>query len=343
MGDVIIVQPVNQPIVSVVGSGTVYAQGGGGNGSSAYEIAVLNGYIGTEQQWLASLVGPQGYVGSASTIPGPQGPKGEMGPINPDTTQRVKVYSFITDIFKGMVVYHSGATSSSPTDGIEVSPYFGSASLPQAIVGIAETDILIGQTGYVVTKGMISGIDTSAAITPSMPIIAATDMVFGWALFDYDRPKPWIYLGRTVRNATDGAIFVDIERSAANTLSYMADVDFTTTPMDGQVLAWDGNYSSWKPSTKVGEVGPQGPIGFVGSRGADGAVGPQGPIGFVGSKGTDGAVGPQGPIGYVGSRGADGAALIDDAATTSTTVTWSANKINTTLGDISSALTAIIG
>ena len=36
-------------------------QGGGGSaGKSAYEIAVDNGFTGTEAQWLASLVGPQG-------------------------------------------------------------------------------------------------------------------------------------------------------------------------------------------------------------------------------------------------------------------------------------------
>ena len=42
----------------------------GPEGLSAYEIAVLNGFVGTEQQWLASLVGP----------PGPPGPEGPPGP-----------------------------------------------------------------------------------------------------------------------------------------------------------------------------------------------------------------------------------------------------------------------
>lgn len=38
-------------------------------GKSAYEIAVENGYTGTEQQWLDSLEGEQG----------PQGEKGDKG------------------------------------------------------------------------------------------------------------------------------------------------------------------------------------------------------------------------------------------------------------------------
>ena len=41
----------------------------GENGLSAYEIAVANGFEGTEAEWLASLVGPQG----------PAGPKGDTG------------------------------------------------------------------------------------------------------------------------------------------------------------------------------------------------------------------------------------------------------------------------
>lgn len=39
-------------------------------GASAYEVAVGGGFVGTEAQWLASLVGPEG----------PQGPQGETGP-----------------------------------------------------------------------------------------------------------------------------------------------------------------------------------------------------------------------------------------------------------------------
>ena len=38
----------------------------GDPGDSAYEVAVANGFVGNETQWLASLVGPQG-------------PKGETG------------------------------------------------------------------------------------------------------------------------------------------------------------------------------------------------------------------------------------------------------------------------
>jgi hypothetical protein len=50
-----------------------------GAGESAYEVAVANGFVGTETQWLASLVGPAGANGAT----GPQGPTGPTGPTGP--------------------------------------------------------------------------------------------------------------------------------------------------------------------------------------------------------------------------------------------------------------------
>jgi len=54
------------------------------NGLSAYQIAVLNGFIGTEVQWLASLVGAAGADGAdgapgADGLPGADGEDGAAG------------------------------------------------------------------------------------------------------------------------------------------------------------------------------------------------------------------------------------------------------------------------
>jgi hypothetical protein len=64
----------------------------GTNGRSAYEIAVLNGFVGTETQWLLSLVGatgPQGIPGTngANGATGPQGQIGLTGPQGPQGIQ----------------------------------------------------------------------------------------------------------------------------------------------------------------------------------------------------------------------------------------------------------------
>lgn len=53
------------------GSGTK-----GDPGDSAYTIAKLNGFVGTKEEWLASLIGPKGSTG-------PQGPQGIQGPVGP--------------------------------------------------------------------------------------------------------------------------------------------------------------------------------------------------------------------------------------------------------------------
>lgn len=55
--------------------------GGGGTGAdgkSAYEIAVENGFVGTELEWLDSLEGADGPPGADGDDgpPGPQGPPG---------------------------------------------------------------------------------------------------------------------------------------------------------------------------------------------------------------------------------------------------------------------------
>ncbi len=52
--------------------------GGRTEGKSAYEVAVSNGYKGTEREWLLSLQGPQGKQGEKGEK-GEQGPQGEKG------------------------------------------------------------------------------------------------------------------------------------------------------------------------------------------------------------------------------------------------------------------------
>jgi hypothetical protein len=50
----------------------------GDTGYSAYDIALLNGFVGTEEQWLADLQGEQGIQGIQG-VPGIQGNPGPSG------------------------------------------------------------------------------------------------------------------------------------------------------------------------------------------------------------------------------------------------------------------------
>lgn len=68
------------------------------DGESAYEIAVDHGYAGTEEEWLASLVGPQGPAGpqgqkgdtGATGSQGPKGDKGDTGATGPQGEQGIQ-------------------------------------------------------------------------------------------------------------------------------------------------------------------------------------------------------------------------------------------------------------
>ena len=65
----------------------------GVNAVTAYEIAVANGFVGTEQQWLASLVGgqgPQGATGPAGST-GATGPQGPSGPNQVSTSTTTSI------------------------------------------------------------------------------------------------------------------------------------------------------------------------------------------------------------------------------------------------------------
>ena len=62
-------------------NGAVGATGPAGtNGQSAYQVAVTNGFVGTEAQWLTSLQGIQGLTGPTG-VTGAQGPVGLTGPV----------------------------------------------------------------------------------------------------------------------------------------------------------------------------------------------------------------------------------------------------------------------
>ena len=58
--------------ITTTGTGVAIQGPKGDDGKSAYQIAVDNGYIGTESEWVTSLKGDKGETG-------PQGPKGDKG------------------------------------------------------------------------------------------------------------------------------------------------------------------------------------------------------------------------------------------------------------------------
>lgn len=75
----------------------------GADGKSAYEIALNNGFVGTETEWLASLKGDTGAKGNKGDKgdPGEQGNNGQNG-ITPHIDETTKHW-FIGDVDTGVV------------------------------------------------------------------------------------------------------------------------------------------------------------------------------------------------------------------------------------------------
>jgi hypothetical protein len=79
-------------LVYQTSTGTWVNSATGAAGASAYEIAVEEGFVGTEEQWLLSLVGPAGATGAQGEqgVAGPVGATGPEGPAGPQGPQGIQ-------------------------------------------------------------------------------------------------------------------------------------------------------------------------------------------------------------------------------------------------------------
>ena len=178
-------------------------------GDSAYEIAVENGFTGTEEEWLESLVGPQGPTGATGATgatgspgatgpqgdPGPQGEQGDPGPEGPQGEPGV-----------------SGGMDTGITSGGSVDPH---PSNPLAVV----VNPLEGQiVDYLSDPVTVTPVVTTAPLTVVLDSVAQTRTIT-WLLMDADqnvyqqaaRPSPedrrsYIVLGMVGQSG--GTIFL---------------------------------------------------------------------------------------------------------------------------------------
>jgi hypothetical protein len=123
----------------------------GNDGDSAYEIALANGFAGTQQQWLNSLVGASGTNGTNgtngadSTVPGPTGPAGATGATGPagpagaDSTvpgpQGSQGPSGVISVTSPIT---NSGTSTSANIGIDLSSYYTSSQVDTAIAAVVD-------------------------------------------------------------------------------------------------------------------------------------------------------------------------------------------------------------
>ena len=113
----------------------------GAEGLSAYEVAVANGYIGTEVQWLASLEGPQGPQGiqgvqGETGLTGSTGPKGDKGDIGPQGPQGASGIPYTPE-----AAFTVSLTDPSAILSYDISIGGVHVSIPPTINGVLITEI----------------------------------------------------------------------------------------------------------------------------------------------------------------------------------------------------------
>jgi len=240
----------------------------GQRGKSAYEIAVDEGYEGTEAEWLASLVGPKGDIGPTGIpgLVGPTGAQGETGNIGPTGLPGAI----------GPTGPRGMTGSIGPTGKVGPTGPIGPAG-PQGIQGPTGSYIESIEKLTTVEYTDTYEIKLTDGTTHQFKVVNGT-------------------MGPTGPKGDTGATG-DRGPSGQNGISPVLAID-----IDGY---WTINGESTGVRA-IGPIGPTGANGPLGPQGQKGDTGDRGPTGPKGNTGLAGKAGPTGPIGLVGPTGAQG-------------------------------------
>ncbi|GGW67863.1 hypothetical protein [Streptomyces griseoloalbus] len=138
------------------------------DGESAYQVAVDNGFTGTETEWLASLVGPVGPQGPQGVqgLQGPEGPQGPQGPQGaPGVVQSVNGQSVAAVVLDSADVGAVPTAEKGAAGGVATLDGTGkvpAAQLPESSGGGA-VESVNGETGTVVLDSADVGAVPSTA------------------------------------------------------------------------------------------------------------------------------------------------------------------------------------
>ena len=286
---------------------------------SAYGIAVKYGYEGTEEAWLASLVGPQGPQGE----PGPQGEQGIPGTVS---------FEELTEEQREMLRGPAGPEG--PQGPIGQTGEQGEPGVPgpQGVPGPAGADGKDGAAGP-------AGADGKDGVSPTVTVttiagghrVAITD-VNGTKTFDVKDGKDGG--GSSSGGGEDGEDgFSPIVTVTQIDGGHRVTIEDLNGPQSFDVL--DGPKGDKGDKGDTGEKGEQG---IQGPAGADGKDGERGPKGDPGDKGDTGATGPEGPEGPKGETGPEGPTGPAGYTPVKGTDYWTASDRQQMVSDVLAAL-----
>lgn len=143
---------------------------------------------------------------------------------------------------KGQAVYVSSADG---TNMIVSKASNTAESTSSKTMGLLETGGVLNDQVYVITEGLLTGLDTSTAIAGD-PVWLGTNgnLIFGLANKPY-APSHLVFIGIVTRaQQNNGEIFVKVQNGFE--LNEIHDVQITTTPADNSVLSYELSSSLFK-------------------------------------------------------------------------------------------------
>ena len=237
---------------------------------TAYGLAVKRGFVGTLDEWLASLVGPTGPQGAGLVFDGTYPTLEALKQAHP-TGQAGDCYKVGTD--EEYVAYFWDPENEDWE--------------PLQVMGPTGPQGATGATGATGPTGPTGPQGQTGPTGPAGPTGAQGPQGNGFIVKGYYNDLEALQQGQPSPAAGD---------------AYGVG---TAAPYD--IYVWDAVGSEWvNNGTIQGAQSPTGPTGPQGGTGAAGATGPTGPTGPTGAAGQDGAAGPTGPTGPTGSQGQTG-------------------------------------
>lgn len=173
--------------------------------------------------------------------------------LNADVTARIGQNEFIlatnqtgSTIPKGSVVYINGAQGQKPTIALSDADTEATSS---KTFGLTAQSIATGSDGYVITFGILRGVDTFGLTEGAALWLSST--AGGYTTTMPVAPVHAVFLGYVVRaHATAGEILVKIQNGYE--LQELHNV-LITSVTNGQTLVYDSSTSLWKNATPVGD------------------------------------------------------------------------------------------
>jgi len=148
---------------------------------------------------------------------------------------------------KGQVVYVSGADGTNPTVTLAQATSEGGSS---KTIGVLKQDLAMGASGYVITDGLLEGLNTNSASAAGDTIWLSPTTPGGVVYGDANKPSApnhMVFIGYVLRkNTNNGKIFVKIQNGFE--LQELHNVAIASVA-NGDLLVYDSATDLWKNKT----------------------------------------------------------------------------------------------